>query len=60
MRRVGPIGHLGGTATFPSRLDRRRQLGQNGLGVFPADAGVGDADAVLQASLAFLGHLLVA
>lgn len=36
------------------------QVLQNRLGVFPAYAGVGDADAVLEACFSFLGDLLVA
>lgn len=32
---------------------------QHGLGVFPAYAGVGDGDAVLQAGFAFFGDFLV-
>lgn len=42
------------------RADGLGQLLQNDLGVFPSDAGVGDADAVLQAGLALGWDLLVA
>lgn len=40
--------------------DGLSELLQHDLRVFPSDAGVGDADAVLQAGLAFGRDLLVA
>ena len=55
--------HLSGAVcggVLSSLLDGVGQLGQNALGVFPADTCVGDGDGVLEAGLSFLGHLLAA
>lgn len=44
---------------FSSFANARRKDLEDGLGVFPAYAGVGDGDTVLQAGFAFFGDFLV-